>query len=932
MRGAETPPKHNLRTWVLMLALVPTVVIAILLAVFFTVNRTVELEQNILLKTRQVAEPVAVAMGLALKNKNRDEAKRLLTSLQISEPKLVESVAVFDNNNRRFVSSHYNKTFIGLRHNGSLITLNQIEQEIHDNKLVIRAPIFAISDAEKRAYQQPELPIEKPMQGPLLGYVSVLMDVSDIIEEQHRNIIIAFAIILIGIQLNLIFTIRLVKFISGPIDELSMFISRINSNQQPNKLSNQYISELDYLKKQIVTMSKTLAASQNEMQANVEQATSDLVKTLEQIEIQNVELDMAKKRAQDASQTKSEFLANMSHELRTPLNGVIGFAKQLAKTPLHSSQLEYIQTIERSANNLLNIINDILDFSKLEAGKMVIETIPFSIRDMMNDTLELIAPSAHEKQLELVIDIDHDVPDDVIGDMMHLSQILTNLAGNALKFTDSGSVTVRVKVESSHLQQMLLRFEVEDTGIGIKPDHQKLLFQAFKQADSSISRRFGGTGLGLIITQRLVEALGGEIQFRSELGNGSTFWCTLPFERCQLRLGDSLPIGNLKNKSVLLVEPRPLSAQATSKILSSWEMFYRVASNPEEIINKLATSQNFDYLLLSIRDTCPHAEILKVLQLAQTKVERIIILFNSSKHERLLGDLLNYTDAVIKTPITSLSLARQMIYAQKTAEPAVLNHPEPTVKQKKNLNVLAVDDNPANLMLINALLDELVTNVTTATNGEKAIKLAQQHQYDLILMDIQMPNVDGIQATKSIRKNSLNRNTPIVAVTAHSMSEEKERILASGMEDHLQKPIDASDLQATIERWVAKPSFSQFDIHTLNWDLCLSQAGHKTELALEMLQMFIDSIPSSCEDIESALNKQDVKAMIQVIHKLHGACCYSGVPTTQSLCKQIESTLKAGSPVDMLEPEILELLDELIKVKSAAEQVITQMSRESLYS
>ncbi|RLV59589.1 two-component sensor histidine kinase BarA [Parashewanella curva] len=932
MRGAETPPKHNLRTWVLMLALVPTVVIAILLAVFFTVNRTIELEQNILSKTRQVAEPVALAMGLALKSKNRDEAKRLLTSLQISDPELVESIAVFDNNNRRFVSSHYNKGFIGLRHGGSLVTLNQVEQEIHDNKLVIKVPIFAISDEEKQAYQQPDLPIEKPERGPLLGYISVLMNVSDIIEAKHRNIIISFVIILIGIQLNLMFTIRLVKFISGPIDELSMFVSRINSNQETNELSKQYISELDFLKRHIVTMSKTLAASQNEMQTNIEQATSDLVKTLEQIEIQNVELDIAKKRAQDANQTKSEFLANMSHELRTPLNGVIGFAKQLAKTPLHSSQLEYIQTIERSANNLLSIINDILDFSKLEAGKMVIEIIPFSIRDALDETLKLIAPAAHDKHLEFVIDIHEDVPDDVSGDMKHLNQIITNLVGNAIKFTESGSVMVKVELESSHLEQILLRFEVHDTGIGIKPEHQKLLFQAFKQADSSISRRFGGTGLGLIITQRLVEALGGNINFQSELGKGSTFWCILPLERCQLRLGDSLPVANLKNKSVLLCEPNPLAASVTSDILSSWEMLYRVATSPEDVTNKLASSQNFDYFMLSIGDTCNLAKVQKVLQLAQTKTERIILLFNSSKHERLLGDVLNYTDAVIKTPFTSLSLARQMIYAQKTTQPAFYSSQAASPQQKKNLNVLAVDDNPANLMLIDALLNEIVTNVTTASSGEKAIRLAKQYRYDLILMDIQMPDIDGIQATQNIRKDSLNRNTPIVAVTAHSMSEEKERILASGMEDQLQKPIDVSDLQETIERWVNKPSFLQFERHTLNWELCLSQAGHKTELALEMLQMLVKSIPNTCEDIQTTFDAQEPKSMIQIIHKLHGACCYCGVPTTQGLCKQIETALKAGENIKQLEPEILELIDELIKVESAAKQIITQMSPESLYS
>ncbi|MGL5727637.1 MAG: ATP-binding protein, partial [Plesiomonas sp.] len=413
-----------------------------------------------------------------------------------------------------------------------LHNLQKTEIEHIDDSLILRSPIFATTPSSNHADNATQ-------SQESIGYISIIINKERALLEQHRAAIAAFFIVLLGVQLNLLFTFRLVKHVTHPITEMVRVVAKIREGKLDARLEEDLIGELDLLKRGINAMAGSLSEYHNEMQQNIDQATSDLRETLEQIEIQNVELDLAKKRALEASRIKSEFLANMSHELRTPLNGVIGFARQLIKTPLHASQVDYINTIERSATNLLAIINDILDFSKLEAGKMVLEKMPFGLRETIGDAITLISGSAHEKGLELVIDIAADVPDNINGDAMRVCQIINNLVGNAIKFTDHGSVQVKLELESQTAEQVVLRCDVIDTGIGITESQQDYLFQAFGQADSSISRRFGGTGLGLVITKRLVNQMGGQISFTSNVDQGSNFWFTLPLSLGQFQIGDS---------------------------------------------------------------------------------------------------------------------------------------------------------------------------------------------------------------------------------------------------------------------------------------------------------------------------------------------------------------------------------------------------------
>lgn len=927
MNDANDMTKYSLRSWVLVLALAPTILVGFLLGSYFTINRFYELEETLVDQASHIIEPLAIAAEVGLETKDFETSKRLITSAQLNRASLVQFIAIFDSSNRVVVTSHHYKSHEMMRYDNPLDSMLRTELEQVGDSMILRSPIYKSSDAPVKGLEN-DTPATSA-NAKKIGYIAILINKENALLQQHRAGVIAFIIVMIGVQLNLFFTFRLLKNVTQPITDMVRVVAKIREGKLDTRLNGNLIGELDLLRRGINAMAGSLSEYHDEMQQNIDQATSDLRETLEQIEIQNVELDMAKKRAQEASRIKSEFLANMSHELRTPLNGVIGFAKQLLKTPLHSSQQDYIRTIERSATNLLSIINDILDFSKLEAGKMVLENIPFSLRETVEETVTMLSSQAREKELELVIDVDSGIPEDVTGDAMRFNQIITNLVGNAIKFTDKGSVQLRLQLEDIIDDKVHLRCEIIDTGIGIDTQQQASLFQAFGQADSSISRRFGGTGLGLVITKRLVNRMGGQIGCYSEPDVGSTFWFTLPLNISQYPINSTVPLMSLEGKSILLFEPNTLSQHAIERMLQRWGLKVTLVKSVKQL--EFITTQSphiFDFALISYRAITTSDEPAAVLNLAKKQIDNLLLISDCAEQEAIFAQLRPYIDKQISMPIGEKKLANALlnphsdIINETLAAPVSVESPA----KLENLSVLAVDDNPANLKLIDTLLKELVTHVQVADNGELAVKLAKERSYDLIFMDIQMPGTDGITATKQIRANSANRNTPIIAVTAHAIAEERERISSSGMDGYLPKPIDEAALKGVITRWKTKPKFTHFDLRTLNWELCLTQANNKPDLALDMLKMLLKSLPETVEQIELALSTADNDKMLACIHKLHGACCYCGVPTTLALCQEIESGLKRGVPVEDIEPEILELLDELTKVESAANQVISQLS------
>ncbi|MBF8482257.1 two-component sensor histidine kinase BarA [Klebsiella aerogenes] len=908
---------YSLRARMMILILAPTVLIGLLLSIFFVAHRYNDLQRQLEDAGASIIEPLAVSSEYGMNLQNREAIGQLISVLHRRHSDIVRAISIYDAKNRLFVTSNFQLDPREIQLPRGAPFPRRLSVTRHGDIMVLRTPIVSES----------YLPDESPesdakMPDNMLGYVALELDLKSVRLQQYKEIFISSVMMLFCIGIALIFGWRLMRDVTGPIRNMVNTVDRIRRGQLDSRVEGFMLGELDMLKNGINSMAMSLAAYHEEMQHNVDQATSDLRETLEQMEIQNVELDLAKKRAQEAARIKSEFLANMSHELRTPLNGVIGFTRLTLKTDLNATQRDHLTTIERSANNLLAIINDVLDFSKLEAGKLILESIPFLLRNTLDEVVTLLAHSAHDKGLELTLNIKSDVPDNVIGDPLRLQQVITNLVGNAIKFTEHGNIDVLVEQRAMSNSRVQIEVQIHDTGIGIPERDQSRLFQAFRQADASISRRHGGTGLGLVITQRLVKEMGGDISFHSQPNRGSTFWFHISLDLNPNAITDGFDTHYLAGKKLAYIEANTTAAQSTMELL---------ATTPLEVVYSPTLSAlpdaHYDILLagipVSMRDLSNQREkLVRACSLSDTLV------LGLPCHAQVSAEELkrNGVTACLLKPLTSTRLF-PVLMASCRAQPPV---PQPYIDSDKlAMTVMAVDDNPANLKLIGALLDDLVQHVILCDSGQDAVEQAKQSQLDLILMDIQMPDMDGIRACELIRHLPHQQQTPVIAVTAHALEGQREKLLAAGMNDYLAKPIEEDKLSTLLLRYqpgmhVAAPQLAEpvepvIDHNvTLNWQLALRQAAMKPDLAREMLQMLLAFMPEVRNKVEEQLVGETPEGLLDLIHKLHGSCSYSGVPRLKKLCHTLESQLRAGTAPEELEPELLELLDEMDNVAREA--------------
>lgn len=780
--------RYGLRARVITLTLAPTLIIGLLLSAFFSFNRYQDLEGQVVNTGTSIIEPLAIASESGMKLESRESVRQLISYAHRKNSKLVRSIAVFDERHELFVTSNFHPDFESLTYPKDKPIPHLSSSNLLDNTLILRTPIIAEGQYINSANGQSQA-------NQAIGYIAIELDLSSLRLQQYQEVFSAFLVLILGLGLSGVFAFRLMHDVTQPITHMKNMVDRIRRGHLDVRIEGKMHGELDSLKNGINAMAVSLSEYHVEMQHSIDQATSDLRETLEQLEIQNVELDIAKKRAQEAARVKSEFLANMSHELRTPLNGVIGFTRQMLKTHLSTSQTDYLQTIERSANNLLSIINDILDFSKLEAGKLALENIPFEFQASLEEVVNLQATNAHEKGLELTLKIDPKVPPGVVGDPLRIQQILTNLVGNSIKFTERGNIDISVELRSQSEDSIELQFMVRDTGIGISERQQAQLFQAFSQADASISRRYGGTGLGLVITQKLVSQMGGEISLTSRLHQGSTFWFTLRLSTTDMPMTELIETQCLQDKQLLLIEPNMQAASITQQILTQEGLVVTYRSvMPDE-------STSYDYVLLNLAANQEYqVDTVSGWAIGAKKIAQNVIIGTPSTELALGEQLMKEVDVqCITKPLSRKKLLQTLISNQAPTliAPAIETHSE----EKLPLTVLAVDDNPANLKLITALLKERVETVISCTSGQKAIDKAKETPFDIIFMDIQMPQMDGVTACKNIKELANNANTPVIAVTAHAMVGERDRLLEAGMDDYLTKPIEEHVLQQVLIHW-----------------------------------------------------------------------------------------------------------------------------------